>query len=191
MHAAYAACTTDTEREQLLARWDAEDDARDARLHADDALAAAATWYAEQGIAIFPCEPAGKRPLGRLAPNGCKNASTDVEQVRAWWTAEPQANIGIATGHRFDVIDIDGPPGYRSLLDLEPLPALAQAVTGSGGRHIYVPATGRGNGAKLRPGIDYRGAGGYVIAPPSRHSSGRLYTWIDAPTALLHHLAAA
>ncbi|MCL5459838.1 bifunctional DNA primase/polymerase, partial [Loigolactobacillus coryniformis] len=88
--------------------------------------------------------------------NGLKNASADPEQVKAWWTAEPQANIGMPTGHGFDVIDVDGPVGWSSWVDLEPkVPFIAKVFTGGGGLHVYVAATGRGNGAHLKPGIDY------------------------------------
>ena len=190
---------SDTDRAAYLAQLDAEDDARDARLRAPGALAAAATWYASQGIAIFPCMPwdqpanepekeRGKRPLGRLVPHGLKDASTDIEQVKAWWAAEPRANIGIPTGGAFDVVDVDGPQGSSSLIELEPIPSLARARTGRG-LHIYVKPTGRGNGANLMPGIDYRGEGGYVIAPPSRHYRGeRYYQWCEPPTALIDHI---
>jgi hypothetical protein len=41
-----------------------------------------------------------------------------------------------------------------------------------------VPPAGRGNGVKILPGVDYRGAGGYVVLPPSRGYNGRLYRWL-------------
>jgi hypothetical protein len=173
----------------FLARLDAEDAERDRRLRAPGALAAAAGWYASQNIRIFPCEVGGKRPLGALVRNGLKNASADVEQVKAWWTAEPQANIGMPTGHGFDVIDVDGPVGWASLNALEAdgaLPSICRAFTGGGGLHLFYPSDGGGNGARIAPGIDVRAAGGYVIAPPSRHASGELYRWHpDTPPTLL------
>jgi len=180
---------SDTDRAAYLAQLDAEDDARDARLRAPGALAAAATWYASVGVAVFPCEVTGKRPLTK---HGLKDATTDPDQVKAWWQREPQANIGIATGHLFDVVDVDGRQGLVSLFALEeqtPIPALATAFTGRG-RHLYVLPTGRKNGANIQPGIDYRGLGGYVIGPPSRHTNGDLYRWRDTPTALIEHIKA-
>ncbi|MGH3500813.1 MAG: bifunctional DNA primase/polymerase, partial [Nocardioidaceae bacterium] len=55
-----------------------------------------ALWYAEQGLHVFPLEPKGKRPYP--GSHGCKEATADLDQVRAWWSARPEANIGIATG---------------------------------------------------------------------------------------------
>ena len=81
-----------------------------------------------------------------------------------------------------DVVDIDGPPGYaaiadhwQALLDV----SLGLVHTGTGGAHIYVTADPRSrNGAsRWGAGVDTRALGGYVIAPPSVHPNGRLYTW--------------
>lgn len=183
LFAEIAACDGDADKlAALMARWDAEDAERERRLNAPDALANAAAWYAGQGLRVFPVEVGGKRPLGRLAPHGCKDATDDLDKVRAWWAAEPQANIGIATGHLVDVIDIDGPVGYRSIAaHWQSLVAESVGVTstGSGGAHIYLPADPRRKNsvsAHLQ-GVDTRAAGGYVVAPPSRHASGRLYAW--------------
>lgn len=158
---------------------DAEDDARRARLTAPGALASSALWYASIGVPVFPIQPGGKRPYP--GSHGCKDATTDPAQVTAWWTANPDANIGIATGHGLDVIDIDGPPGYLSLADLRERglipPVLARAGTPRGGAHLYIASTGDGNTAGLLPGIDVRGVGGYVVAPPSLGPNGRHYAW--------------
>lgn len=189
---------------------DREDEERRARLTSPGALADAARWYAGNGWPVFPLKPGGKTPA---TAHGFKDASTDLEQVNAWWQQTPQANIGIPTGVLFDVVDVDGPDGYRSLADMWHVtcppgccatttchpdrsvllghPVLAVAYTGGGGRHILIPRTGQGNGTKLSPGIDYRGDGGYIVLPPSRHPSGRLYEWINPPGAdLLGQVAA-
>ena len=184
---AYNIAGSDDARTKILNRVQAEDDARNTRLWAENALTTAALWYVSVGIAIFPLEERGKRPW--RGTHGLKDATLDPAQITEWWTRRPQSNIGVPTGHRFDVIDIDGPPGHRSLIDLEPIPTLARAWTGGGGLHLFVTATGRGNGAAIRPGIDYRGNGGYIVAPPSRHPSGQLYRWTDPPTDLITHLA--
>jgi hypothetical protein len=55
------------------------------------------------------CGQPGKHPLGTLVPHGVKDATTNRARILAWWTRHPQANIGLATGHRFDVLDVDGP----------------------------------------------------------------------------------
>ncbi|MEO3922988.1 bifunctional DNA primase/polymerase [Micromonosporaceae bacterium B7E4] len=151
---------------------------REARLVAPGALRVAAEWYIGQGIAVFPLQPGGKVPATK---HGFKDASTDLEQVRRWWAATPAANIGLPTGGLFDVIDVDGEQGARSHIhltgtDLLP-PIFGYATTGRPcSRHLYIQATGDGNAAGLWPGIDYRGKGGYVVAPPSR--TGRRYDWL-------------
>lgn len=171
------------------------------RLAQPSALHAAARWYAAVGIAVFPCKPRGKAPLlkavhpgtdplratchgdcGQLG-HGLYDATVDLQQIDKWWAACPQANIGIRTGLRFDVIDIDGVTGYRSFgvmreEGLLPSP-LAWAATPRGGMHMFIAPTGDGNAAELRPGIDYRGAGGYVVAAPSIWENGRRYDWLE------------
>ena len=61
-------------------------------------LRANAHEYADLGWPLFPCEPRGKRPLGRLVPHGLKEATTDHIIIDTWWHQEPQANIGLVTG---------------------------------------------------------------------------------------------
>jgi len=148
-------------------------------------LHAAALWYASVGLHVFPLTPGSKIPL-KLS-GGFKDATTDPAQINSWWTGNSKLNIGIATGHLVDVIDIDGPLGQRSRLAawdmLEAIPNLGRVSTPRpGGMHLYVPATGKGNKAGLLPGIDYRGLGGYVVAPPSVNETGA-YSW-TRPLAL-------
>jgi hypothetical protein len=133
--------------------------------------------------------PLGDRPFGRDGccggshSNGSTTATSDPAIVAAWWRAHPTANIGIATGERVDVIDQDGPEGAISWARIgraDAWPAVLGIVLTvrpeGGGVHRYVASTGDGNGAKIAPGIDYRGRGGYVVAPPSI-IDGRRYAW--------------
>ena len=141
-----------------------------------------ATWYASLQMPVFPLQPGSKRPYP--GSHGCKDATLDAEQVRAWWRAAPRSNIGIATGHNVDVIDLDGPDGVKAWLgdlwdQLPPIVAHARTIR-PGGHHLYVAPTGAGNRARMVPGVDYRGAGGYVVAPGST-VDGRVYHWIKAP----------
>ena len=68
------------------------------------------------------------------------------------------------------------------------LPRGAVVRTGSGGWHLLFAHPGEpvrnSAGTRLGPGIDVRGDGGYVIAPPSRHASGNLYRWNTPPDEL-------
>jgi len=129
------------------------------------------------------CGQPGKHPLGVLVPHGVKEATTNRARVLAWWTQQPQANIGLATGYRFDVLDVDGPIGaqtLRAFADEHALHSSGPLVrTGGGGWHYYLAPTGLGNvGPRDLERVDWRGRGGYVVAPPSRHRSGHLYQWV-------------
>src|SRR5215216_3912793 len=129
------------------------------------------------------CGQVGKHPLGSLVPHGVKDATTNRARVLAWWTRHPQANIGLATGHRFDVLDVDGPAGEHAIRALAATHGLQSSGplvrTGGGGWHFYLTPTGLGN---VHPQglehVDWRGRGGYVVAPPSRHASGHPYQWL-------------
>jgi hypothetical protein len=145
----------------------------------------AALYYASLGWPVFPLRPRDKRPATR---NGFKDATTDADRIRAWWQRHPDANIGLPTGHAFDVIDVDlpdGVPAFLSLLDTD-TDVHGRVSTSSGGVHLYVTPTGGGNLAGIVPGIDYRGAGGYVVAPPSTLGPrGRAWTWTHHPSPVL------
>jgi Bifunctional DNA primase/polymerase, N-terminal len=129
------------------------------------------------------CSQVGKHPLGALVPHGVKHATCNRARVLAWWTRHPQANIGLACGHRFDVLDVDGPAGAHAIRELAAAHGLVSSGplvrTGGGGWHFYLAPTGLGN---VRPRdvehVDWRGRGGYVVAPPSRHASGHPYQWV-------------
>jgi Bifunctional DNA primase/polymerase, N-terminal len=139
------------------------------------------------------CGQVGKHPLASLVPHGVKDATTNRARILAWWTRHPQANIGLATGHTFDVLDVDGPEGAQAIQALAATHGLQSSGplvrTGGGGWHFYLAPTGLGN---VQPRglehVDWRGRGGYVVAPPSRHASGHPYQWLrgrglDSPPA--------
>jgi hypothetical protein len=139
------------------------------------------------------CGQVGKHPVGSLVPHGVKDATTNRARILAWWTRHPQANIGLATGHRFDVLDVDGPAGEAAIRTLAATHGLHSSGllvrTGGGGWHFYLAPTGLGNAnpAGLAH-VDWRGRGGYVVAPPSRHATGHPYQWtlgrdLDTPLA--------
>jgi len=128
------------------------------------------------------CGQAGKHP--RIT-RGLHAAATDPDQVTRWWRRWPTANVAVVTGARSGllVIDVDGPAGERTLAALEavhgPLPGTRQQRTGAG-RHLLFAHPGRqvGNSAgKLGAGVDVRGDGGFIVAPPSRHPHGTVYAW--------------
>jgi Bifunctional DNA primase/polymerase, N-terminal len=166
------------------------------------ALLDAALGYAARGIPVYPvhwprpstggaslacsclrgvaCDRPAKHPLVR---HGVKDATTDAAQLERWWQQWPNANLGLATGVRFDALDIDGAAGLAALRQL----ARAQApwlpgpvvCTGGGGWHYWFAPTGLGNRPPRGLGhVDWRGRGGCVLAPPSRHAAGATYRWL-------------
>lgn len=109
---------------------------------------------------------------------GCKDATQDEETIASWWSRFPDANVGVATGAGLLVLDIDSPEALAECVG-KGLPSTVSATTGKGW-HFYFRGDGRSLVGVL-PGVDTRGEGGYVVAPPSVHESGRLYTWEDSP----------
>lgn len=113
-------------------------------------------------------------------------ASRTRRGTRDWfWTAAPSANIGAATGNGIVAIDIDPRHGgEQSLAELQrkhgELPATLTTRTGGGGRHLLFRSDAKlaNSAAALGPGLDVRGDGGYVVAPPSLHISGVRYEWL-------------
>lgn len=142
-------------------------------------LLQSALWYATKGLSVFPLQPLSKTPMP--GSHGCKDATIDAAQIAAWWQRWPDANIGVATGLLVDVADLDGWAGVDAWAALEGVPEQLGVVvtprTEGGGRHIYVPVTGQGNRARMLPGVDWRGQGGYIVAPPSVLPEGR-YWWL-------------
>ena len=173
-----------------------------------DALVDWARFYVDQAWPIFPlhwieyescacprgseCTNAGKHPRNR---NGFYGATTDMRIVLSWFGKMHTPNLGIATGGPQELVVIDIDPrhdGYQTLRLLKKrfgvLPRTYTVKTGSGGLHLYFSMEGVdppiGNSAgKLGPGIDVRGKGGYVVAPPSETLLGAYTVEIAAPLA--------
>ncbi len=147
-------------------------------------LGNAALDCARRGWAVLPLEPGGKKPLGRLVRNGLHDATEDLEQIPRWWDKEPRANIGIRTGTRFDVLDVDK-GGWGPLAHLVAehgcLTVGAVTLTPGGGAHYLYRPTGGGNRAGFVAGVDWRGRGGYIVVPPSVHPNGGTYEWAIPP----------
>jgi hypothetical protein len=183
-------------------------------------LRAAAVGYATGGIPVLPlhypiqrawagrvvvgcscrapdCGQVGKHPLAALVPHGVKDASADPALVGSWWQRFPQANIGLATGVIFDALDVDGPEGATALRTFTAdrdlvLPRGPLVRTGSGGWHLYLAPTGLGNPhPRELQQVDWRGRGGYVVAPPSRHATGARYRFLRGLSAPLAAAPAA
>ncbi|MDA1270671.1 MAG: bifunctional DNA primase/polymerase [Chloroflexi bacterium] len=155
--------------------------------------------YAKKGWAVFPlhsqvngvctcrnqeCRNPAKHPR---VEGGLKAATTDPDTITGWWTTWPNANIGVATGAVSGIVVVDtdlkndGPSNWSDLQDIHgPIETLT-VLTGSGGNHWVflnpLDRTLKNTAGKLGPGIDTRGEGGYIVAPPSLHISGDRYEW--------------
>lgn len=157
----------------------------------------AALRYAAWGWPVFPLKTtamaqqahdpykASKTPATK---NGFKDATTDLDQIRKWWERSPDSGIGLATGHAFDVLDIDvyaegGFASYLKIIEQNHF-VHGQVATASSGVHFYIRPSGQGNRTRMRPGVDFRGLGGYVIAPPTRLLGERRWTygWVFRPS---------
>ncbi|MBL8794289.1 MAG: DUF3987 domain-containing protein [Planctomycetia bacterium] len=134
------------------------------------------------------CTSPGKHPMTK---HGLEEATTNSAQLNKWWTNAPQANVALRTGavSGFWVLDADGAQGVEAVKQLEavfgPLPTTPTVRTGGGGIHYYFKVTADvtiNNTTKLgdQP-VDVRGEGGYVLAPPSNHASGKGYVWELSP----------
>lgn len=161
----------------------------------DNELTKNALHYAEHGWYIFPLKPRSKEPL---TTNGFYNATCDPEQVRAWWSEYPDANIGVDLGRTHLVaIDIDAKDGgLETWQALDPQIHTLVARTGTGGFHVYYrnPNGERFLNKRIATGIDLKNEGGYVVLPPSVHPNGNPYQWevsdtlADLPPVLIPRL---
>ena len=129
------------------------------------------------------CGNPGKHPRTK---RGLKDATTDPEQIRRWWTTWPDAPIGIVCGTAQGLVAIDidprngGDGTWARLVAEHGLPITVSVQTGGGGEHLYFrappqPLKSRGNA--LGPGVDLSAEGHYIVAPPSLHVSGKRYTF--------------
>jgi len=158
----------------------------------------AAMAYATNGWALFPvydlvsgtcscgdrkCKSPGKHPR---TDHGHLDATTDTTVVQGWWSQWPDANIGLPTSIKFDVLDLDGDDGRAWLAEMEaihgPMPDGLRATTGRGGLHIFLKPTGCRNATHIDGRkVDFRGTGGYIVVAPS--ATVAQYEWIGDPFA--------
>ena len=159
--------------------------------------------YAGDGIPVFPCDPRTKTPLVAAARDaagkkiaksgGLYQATTGTQTITEWWTKHPDAMIGMPTGtpSGFVVLDVDFDPekgidGFSALEELckkhGPMPTTGKVQTPRGGTHYYfrLPAGVKINNSAgmIAPGIDFRGEGGYIIAPGSIRHDGQQYNCV-------------
>jgi putative DNA primase/helicase len=157
----------------------------------------AALRYAAHGWAVFPAPPNEKKSYKSMKYSGGTRwgATRDLDEVRRDFTCWPHARIGLPTGVdsgivvvEIDTIEGHGVDGRAALRALEqahaPLPDTLQAESPSGSIHRYFRHPGAGvkvvcSASKLGAGVDVKGDGGMVIAPPSINPDGRAYRWLN------------
>ena len=159
----------------------------------------AALQYAARGWKIFPAriKPKKMSYVAGLRSGGPKWGMTDdTTTIRGYWDRWPRARIGLPTGldNGFIVVDadtvsghgVDGVGNWLRLCQSEGgLPATLTAMSPSGSMHYYflhpVTMRVRSSAGELAPGVDVRGDGGMVIAPPSvGKERGERYQWVDS-----------
>jgi len=132
------------------------------------------------GYLVFPCLPNRKEPA---TEHGFKDATTEPTAITGWFAERPSLNLAIATGPQPNgvnlfAVDIDAKSGglatWAALTDVHGHPLAPKHFTPNGGFHVFFDApSGLANTrARLGPGIDTRGVGGYVVAPPSQLVDG-------------------
>jgi hypothetical protein len=145
----------------------------------------AALAYVAGGWSVVIVEPRGKRPIVRWEEFQRRRPGED--ELRAWFRRHPDANLAIVTGAVSGLVVLDVDPRHGGIASLArwerdhgALPHTVEVQTGGGGRHVYFAHPGGEvrNRVGLAPGLDLRGDGGVVVAPPSLHPSGRRYRWV-------------
>ena len=151
-------------------------------------------WITDEGdcsciVKAGPCRPCPCISPGNhsITKGGLYSATQDEAIIKGWWSKWPLANIGICTGLKSDLMVLEVNPrdgGSESLVNLQSrywdMPNTLVCATGDGGWHIYFQhpklfhIKGKMPGY---PGLVIKADGDYVIAPPSRHVSGRIYQW--------------
>lgn len=161
----------------------------------------AALGYAKRGMYVFPCVENGKEPA---VETGLLEATIDAAIIRRWWTDRPKLNVGLSCGPSgITAIDIDPRhggdatfEGLRAELGAAAFDTASQATPSGGSHYLYRAPTEppRNSAGKIGPGIDVRGAGGYILVPPSTTKEGA-YVWelsskvfADLPKALCDRL---
>ena len=140
----------------------------------------AALHYLDKGFSVIPIRP-DKKPFIQWQDFQKRRAT--AEEIRAWWTKWPMANVGIVTGEisGIFVIDCDNEEAYNKIQELLPDSFITCIAKTPRGYHLYLiypKGQNISNATSIIPGVDIRGEGGYIIAPPSVNVEGKVYTWL-------------
>lgn len=138
--------------------------------------------YRDAGFSVIPLRPGSKIPAIKWEEYQ-RRLPTKAE-VTQWFHDQPNSNIGLVTGEvsGFVVVDLDGAEGLATGKRLRlTSPVCVHTANGS---HLYYRWNEKlKNSVKALPGLDIRGDGGQVAAPPSLHPNGKYYRWASSPLA--------
>ncbi len=130
--------------------------------------------YLKKGCSVIPTAQ-NKKPLVNWRE--FRDRYPTEAEVDEWWTMWPDAGVAIITGKISSVTVVDVEAGG----DISKLPTTDTVKTGGGGWHFYYKyCPEMDNKTRILPLTDIRGNGGYVIAPPSLHASGKRYEVISS-----------
>ena len=167
------------------------------------ALALAAGTTLGHPVDVFPVPPGTKMGYKRAEHHGGRKwgKTKDANEIRDDWRRHPEANVGIPTGKANGIFVVetdtragghthDGEEALAALIAQHgPLPTTLMARSPSGSIHYYFswPTDGgpdiKNSAGQIGPGIDVRGEGGMVVAPPSKRD-GACYEWINPGTPI-------
>lgn len=142
--------------------------------------------YIARGWACFPIIPMGKTPA---CQNGLHDATTEPEGLAALWGDKTNLNIGIATGTKsgFWVLDLDSEEAEKTMRSMGHIPETLTSITANGKHLLFKMPEGveiRNSASRIAKGVDVRGNGGYIVAPPSVHQTGIVYDWENPKAAI-------
>lgn len=156
-------------------------------------LTATAESWLDNGIAVIPVAYRDKRPSLHSWREFQTRLPT-LAEIRQWFQSRLN-NIAIVTGWRgLVVLDFDQRPAYELWRDWSreaaPKARFSYTVETARGIHVYLFVDEPTPTARAGT-IDIKAMGGYVLAPPSIHPSGRPYRLLsDAPILRVDTLAA-
>lgn len=136
--------------------------------------------YRERGFSMIPIRCGEKTP--HVAWEQYQSKKPSPELIRVWFNRWPDAGIGVVTGDisGVDVVDVDSIDAEDRLIEAVPeiLDLDIPIAKTPRGKHFYFRATKNSNATGVLDGVDFRGQGGYAIAPPSRGENGKRYSWV-------------
>ena len=138
-----------------------------------------ALWYLGRGYAVIPVART-KKPL--VPWDEFQTRRPRPDELQTWWDKWPDANVGIVTGKisGLTVIDCDSPGGIDSVAKVAGDKFVAPTVQTSRGVQYYCQFEPKAvNRHTVMEDVDIRSEGGFVVAPPSVHASGKTYAWVE------------